>query len=159
MSTGKTTSRKDAPAPVSVFTEKEHRQILQTLKGIYNSRFKDPANPPSHRELYKSYGRRKLQDFYKPEAFDFSNPQTIYRQHWQLYLDYAALHNMPKNRTGSRRYDTTVERRRAAKQLRTALERIPTADDLKSAFPSLTTVDKALSAAIDRDLKTLLEST
>lgn len=90
------------------------RRLSSVGKRIYNSKFKDPSNPPSHREIYKSYGKRKLQDFYNPEAFDFSNPQTIYREHWQLYLDYAALHNMPKNQTGSRRYDTAVERRRAA---------------------------------------------
>lgn len=157
MSTRRINRRKEGSNPVSVFSERQHQQILKALKEIYKSKFKDPSNPPSHGELYRSYGRRKLQDFYKPEAFDFSNPQTIYREHWQLYLDYAALHNMPKNRTGSRQYDTTVERRRAAKQLRTALERIPTANDLKNAFPSLTTVDKELAAAIDRDLQNLLE--
>lgn len=143
---------------VSVFTQEQQELLVETIREIYRSNFKDPSNPPTPQEIYSNYRNPKLRNYYKPEAFDYSNPQTLYGSYWEEYIKWAALHNTPKNQAGTKRRDTSRERRKRAKELRKTLGRTPTADDLKTAFPSLTKIDKELADAIDRDLQSLLEA-
>jgi hypothetical protein len=158
MTTRRNNTSKGSHNPLSFFPEKQQKLLVETIQEIYRSNFKDPSNPPTPQEIYSNYRKPKLRDYYKPEAFDYSNPQTLYGSYWEEYIEWAALHNTPKNQAGTKRRDTSRERRKPAKELRKILGRTPTANDLRTAFPSLTKIDGELADAIDRDLQSLLEA-
>lgn len=144
---------------MSTFTQEQQDKLLKTMQEMMRSRFVDPSNPPTPREQLRSLINRRggeMPDFYKPDAFDYSKPEVLYRERWEQYVSYAALHDHPTSKRGTKRTDTTKKRVAPAKHLAKYLGRTPTSADLKAAFPSLTQLDDGLCKAIDRDLESLL---
>jgi hypothetical protein len=141
----------------TVFTPDQLDKLMKTVQEMMNSKFLDPSNPPTRKEQIDSLikGRGESLKHYKPDAFDVSKPEVMYREVWQLYLSSAGIHDRPSNKKGTRRFNTTKRRSSAAQKLAKYLGGTPTAADLKAAFPTLTQLDDDLCKAIDMDLENL----
>lgn len=140
------------------FTSEQRDKLMRTMQEMMNSKFIDPSNPPTTRERIQSYieGRGEILKHYKPDAFDYTNPEVWNREMWEQYVVHAAIDGRSSNKKGTRNFNTAKKRTSPAKQLAKYLGRIPTSDDLKAAFPTLTQLDDGLCKAIDRDLESLL---
>ena len=140
----------------TLITPEQEDKLINTWKEIMNSKYVDPSNPPTAQEMIKSYlkGRGETQKHYKPGTYDFSNPETMYKEYWEQYVSFLALHHKLINTKGTERREKA--RKSVAKKLAKYLRRTPTATDLKSAFPSLTELDDEICQVIDKDLASLV---
>jgi hypothetical protein len=138
-----------------LFKSEQQSNLVKTVTEIINSRFVDPTNPPSGRELMESLAKSGSgwEKYYKPGVSDYSNPEVMYREYWHGYITQALLHGQIKSKRGKNRYDTTKERSNAAKRLAKHLGRTPTCADLKTAFQNLTQLNDELCRDIDKELK------
>ncbi|MCU1438992.1 MAG: hypothetical protein JWP66_2079 [Naasia sp.] len=76
----------------------EQRKLLFHLTTIMNhSKLKDLSNPPTLKESIERYGSRNISEIYKPEAFDFRNPETMYFEYWNQYIFAVASHGTLKS--------------------------------------------------------------
>ncbi|HEY0173582.1 MAG TPA: hypothetical protein VGB98_21400 [Pyrinomonadaceae bacterium] len=139
-----------------LFTPEQQSKLLKTMQEIGSTKFADPSNPPTLQDAVK--GRGEILKRYKPDAFNFLDPEVMYREHWEQYISYAALHEQSTSKRGTKRGDTTKRRGRAAKQLAKYLGRTPTTADLATTFPSLTQLDEKTCRIIDRDLERLVHA-
>jgi hypothetical protein len=131
-------------------------ELIIIWRNIMNSKYVDPSNPPTMQEYIKCYqkGRGETSKLYKPGTYDFTNPETLYKEHWEQYISFIALHDKLINIKGAKRRNK--DRRSIVKQLAKYLRRTPTSADLKAAFPFLTELNKDISEVIDKDLSSLV---
>lgn len=86
--------------------------------------------------------------------FDFSNPnpEVLKKYSWDHYLSYLVIHGQFSNKKGTKRFDTTKERKKSVQALEKILGHAPNSSDLKSSFPTLTQLDDEICQIIDEDL-------
>jgi hypothetical protein len=142
-----------------LFSPEQQDKLIPLVLAIMNSKFLDPANPPTGLDIINNLRKRPADrvEYYKPGASDFADPEVWIRELWQQYVEQATLHERPMNKTGTRLNNTDSKRRHALKQLAKYLGHPPTASDLKVAFPNVKELDRSLTNVLDRDMKRLLQ--
>ena len=144
----------------TLISQEQQSRVISALKEILNSQFKDPSNPPTAQEILNSYtkGRGEAEKYYKADAYDFSNPKTLYRVYWYEYLTNLVIQGQPSNKKGTKRYDTAQKRKKSVNQIAKYLGHSPSSSDLRAAFPTITELDDEIFHIIDNDLKRLFSS-
>lgn len=135
-------------------TKEQKNQFIELKLIIYNSKFIDPTNPPKPSEIYRSYGNG-MSKFFKPESFDYTNPETMCVEYWDSYIMYALLHGIPKADKGNKHKDTTKTRLKYLKQIKKLIKTQPSSEYLKNKFQLAEEFDELLEI-IDEDIRNLL---
>jgi hypothetical protein len=140
-----------------LFTDEQSEQLVELMKVIINSKYKDPDNVPSIKERMKNFSsnRGSILENLKPGAYDINNPETRFREHWRNYVTYFGIHGVQKNKKGTKFHNTSAERTRDLKYLARYLGHNPTSTDLKEFFQLPSEFD-SLCESIDKDIQNLI---
>jgi hypothetical protein len=148
------------PNTKKVFSPQQQDKLIPLVLAIMNSKFLDPSNPPSTHDIVSNLSKKPADrvDFYKPGSNDLADPEVWSRELWLQYVEYAALHERPMNKAGTRVSNTDTKRRQALRRLASFPGHPPTASDLKAAFPNVKELDGNMAKVLDRDMKALLQT-
>lgn len=139
---------------IETLTTEQRNLLFDLTRVITNSKFKDPLNPPTTKEVAQKYGKN-MSDLYKPEAYDYSNPETLALEHWHQYILSAALHGTPKNQKQTTHHDTSKQRRKTLTRMVKLMGNQPSTEYLKTKFQLPEAYDEVCEI-IDEDIKSLI---
>ena len=141
-----------------LFKAEQSSLIAELKKIVINFKYKNPLNPFSAKDMFKSYGKGNegLKAHYKPEFADLLSPTSLYLDFWNYYLTSLFVHGKASNKKGNKKLNTTSKRRTEIKRLKAVLGYKPSSRDLIKAFGLSEKFDE-ICRVIDEDIKKITQ--